>query len=93
MNEIVKQTMQFSEFSYYSLSESELERLLQHSLGFLDDSKVLNDIGLFPIPEDTEEPLQQYFNSVRSCERVCERPEKDTCIVGGAILNTVRRSA
>lgn len=73
------QTIQFSEQLYFSISESELESLLQQSFAFLDDHKVLNDIGLYSIPEDREEPVQQNVHIVAEDEeRRTKQVKKDT---------------
>lgn len=79
LNQRAMQTIQFSEQLYFSISESELESLLQQSFAFLDDHKVLNDIGLYSIPEDREEPVQQNVHIVAEDEeRRTKHVKKDT---------------
>ncbi|EME30331.1 hypothetical protein Gasu2_70630 [Galdieria sulphuraria] len=92
LNQQAMQTFQFPERLCYSLSDSDLERLLEQSLDFWDDKKVLNDIGLFPIPEEEEEePLQHYLKAVAVPRRNSIFKE-DTNIIG-TVWSRVQKSA
>ncbi|GJQ10458.1 hypothetical protein GpartN1_g2249.t1 [Galdieria partita] len=91
LNQETIQNFEYSQHLPYSLSDSDLERLLKQSLDFLDDNKVLKDIGLFPIPEEEEESLQHYVEAM-AVPRRDMKVEKVTNIVG-VIWNRVQKSA